>query len=245
VHEAAVKIGGEAAECAMVVKGEEIEQYELRAFKSMALTAALNAGSVADGLSFEYAILRDQEAQDAIARYAKEHYGSGDVLRPNSYKKKGLIVSDYENLRIALDLLGMCRWAFASTDGTSLDTPAALFSLATGRDISPDDLLRAASRTKTLERAFNVRKGIGRGDDTLPKRMFETAVPGGRWAGASLNREKFDRMLDEYYAARTWDKDGAPTAETFAQFGLESEWQAFVEHSPHKSSPAEDLVDDG
>jgi aldehyde:ferredoxin oxidoreductase len=79
---------------------------------------------------------------------------------------------------------------------------------------------------KTLERAFDVRRGKRRKDDTLPKRLFETAVPGGRYKGERLDRASFDRMLDEYYALRGWDKDGIPTPETFAKFDLSPEGRA-------------------
>jgi len=40
-------------------------------------------------------------------------------------------------------------------------------------------------------------------------------------------KEKFDKMIDEYYTLRGWDEDGVPTEETFNKFGLSSEWKVF------------------
>jgi aldehyde:ferredoxin oxidoreductase len=227
VEAAAREIGGGAEECAMVVKGSEIEQYEVRAFKSTALIAALNAGSIAEGISLDlYALLGDRTSME---RWARELYGSPDVLEPASYEKKALIVWDWENRSVAGDALGLCRWVIPWTITPFLEKPAQWLSLATGRDASEDDLLAAAQRTKTLERAFACRKGISRTDDSLPTRMFETGVPDGIRKGDRLDRGRFERMVDEYYALRGWDTDGIPTEETFLELALPSEWDSVRE----------------
>ena len=95
------------------------------------------------------------------------------------------------------------------------------------RDTTEDELLFAAQRVKALERAFNVIKGIRRKDDTLPKRLFGMEIPGGLFKGEKIDRQKFNKMIDEYYQLRGWDEDGIPTKETFNKFGLSSEWKAF------------------
>ena len=70
-------------------------------------------------------------------------------------------------------------------------------------------------------------KGIRRKDDTLPKRLFETEVSGGPFKGERLDRQKFNKMIDEYYQLRGWDEDGVPKEDTFKKFGLSSEWKVF------------------
>lgn len=57
--------------------------------------------------------------------------------------------------------------------------------------------------------------------------MFETVVPGGPLKGERLEKEKFDKMLDEYYAVSGWDEKGIPREETFKKYGLLSEWETF------------------
>jgi len=138
-----------------------------------------------------------------------------------------MAVWDEENINTGGDLLGTCKWIIPWTATRSLDTPAKLFSLATGRETSADDLLLAAQRTLTLERASKVRRGKRR--DTLPERLFETAVPDGVYKGERLDRGKFNAMLDEYYALRGWDENGVPTKQTFDRFGLRREYGPLAE----------------
>ena len=93
-------------------------------------------------------------------------------------------------------------------------------------------MLFDAQRVTTLERAFNVMRGMRRKDDMLPKRLFEEPVPGGPYKGERLPRVKFNKMLDEYYALHNYDKDGIPLKETFHKFGLSTEWEVFKKEVP-------------
>lgn len=235
---AAREIGKGAEECAMVVNGEVIEPYEVRAYKSEALAAAVNSGNIGESLTFEYGYFTDPEA---VEEFAEEAYGTKEAGVPSSYEGKAISIWDYENRILACDLLGACGWVFMNwtgggADTSSLEIPAKLYSLATGRDTSEADLLLAAQRCKTLERAFNVRRGKRRKDDTLPRRLFETAVPGGRYKGERLERARFDEMLDEYYALRGWDSEGIPTPETLDRFGLSSEGKVLQQELQEKGS---------
>lgn len=213
----------------MVVKGEEMEQFDVRAFRSIALAAAVGSGSIAQGLSLEYYALF---AEDQVTEWARELYGLDSLPAPTSYENKAMMVWDYENRNTAMDLLGMCQWAIPWSITPLLETPTRLFSLATGRKTSVADLLLAAQKTITLERAFGAMRGTTRAEDTLPGRLFDTAVPGSRFKGERLDRAKFDRMKDEYYALRGWDTNGVPTREAFQSLGLSSEWQLFSKKRP-------------
>ncbi len=229
VLEGARQLGEGAEECAMVVKGEEMEQFDVRAFRSIALAAAVGSGSIAQGLSLEYYALF---AEDQVTEWARELYGLDSLPAPTSYENKAMMVWDYENRNTAMDLLGMCQWAIPWSITPLLETPTRLFSLATGRKTSVADLLLAAQKTITLERAFGAMRGTTRAEDTLPGRLFDTAVPGSRFKGERLDRAKFDRMKDEYYALRGWDTNGVPTREAFQSLGLSSEWQLFSKKRP-------------
>ncbi|MCJ7523346.1 MAG: aldehyde ferredoxin oxidoreductase C-terminal domain-containing protein, partial [Dehalococcoidia bacterium] len=70
-----------------------------------------------------------------------------------------------------------------------------------------------------LERCFNVREGFSRKDDTLPKRMFTEPLKGGLRDGEVIRKP--DAIIDEYYDARGWDRNGIPTMKTLARLGLE------------------------
>jgi aldehyde:ferredoxin oxidoreductase len=225
---AAKQIGKGAVECAMVVGGESIEPYEIRAYKSEALAAALNAGNIGESLTFEYGYFW---APEAVEEFAEAAYGTKNAGVPSSYEGKALTIWDYENQMVVCDILGACGWVFLNwtgggADTSSLEVSVKLYSLATGRETTEAEMMETAQMCKTLERAFDVRRGKRRKDDTLPKRLFKTAIPGGRYKGERLDRAKFEKMLDEYYALRGWDSEGIPTPETFCKFGLSSEGKA-------------------
>ncbi|MBA7617155.1 putative oxidoreductase YdhV [subsurface metagenome] len=225
VLEAARMIGKGAEECAVVVNGLEMYPYEYRSYHGHALAAAVaTRDAVEDMPIIEYMWVGNKEGTE---KEADERYGSKEAVYPPSYEKTAAMVWDFGNINCVGDMLGVCRFYIPWVFSRSLETPAKLFSLATGRDTSVDELLIAAQRTKTLERAFNVIKGIRRKDDTLPERIFETPAPGGPFKGERLVKEKFDKMIDEYYTLRGWDEDGVPTEETFNKFGLSSEWKVF------------------
>jgi aldehyde:ferredoxin oxidoreductase len=72
-------------------------------------------------------------------------------------------------------------------------------------------------RVIDLERQINLEFGRTRADDTLPKRYFDDPMPGRVTKGHHIDRQKFQKMLDEYYAARGWDNEGHLSAERLAE----------------------------
>ena len=98
---------------------------------------------------------------------------------------------------------------------------AKALSAGLGRDISADELIEAALRVRHLERAYEAREGLTREDDTLPGSVFKSPISRGAYKGMKLERDKFEKMKDEYYTIRGWDvKTGIPTEETLNKFGL-------------------------
>jgi len=71
-----------------------------------------------------------------------------------------------------------------------------------------DELVRTADRIFNLEKAFNVlHANLGRKDDYPPERCLKEPVKSGRYKGFTLSRQKYDKMLDEYYQLHGWDSD--------------------------------------
>ena len=98
---------------------------------------------------------------------------------------------------------------------------AKLLYYATGVSLSDEEYLKAGERIWNLARMFNVREGFSRKDDTLPGRIMEEPAPVGPAKGLKITQEILDKMLDEYYELRGWDKDGIPTDEKLKELGLE------------------------
>jgi len=95
----------------------------------------------------------------------------------------------------------------------------------TGWDITEEEYLAAGERTWNHTRLFNVREaGVSRKDDALPPRMLEDPLPmppRGEQK-VSLGRGELDKMLDEYYELRGWNRDGRPRTETLKRLGIEA-----------------------
>ncbi|WP_148416580.1 aldehyde ferredoxin oxidoreductase family protein [Haloferax sp. KTX1] len=80
-------------------------------------------------------------------------------------------------------------------------------------------LAAVGERIWNVTRLFNVREGISRADDALPATLQEPLETGPR-AGAVVDRDDFDSMLDAYYSPRGWAADGVPTAQTIDRLDL-------------------------
>ena len=80
-----------------------------------------------------------------------------------------------------------------------------------------DELIRTGERIFNLQRVYNIREGLTRADDTLPKRLLEEPMPEGPAEGHTVELE---HLLDAYYEYRGWSKDGKPTPDKLEELGL-------------------------
>ena len=120
------------------------------------------------------------------------------------------------------DCLEICKFSTARVGmAMSLKDMADFFSAATGIKIEEDGMREIADRVWSLERAFSVRLGVNREDDILAGRWKEEPPHGGPLDGIPHSKEKWDRLLDEYYDLVGWDKKtGAPTRAKLESLGL-------------------------
>jgi aldehyde:ferredoxin oxidoreductase len=73
-----------------------------------------------------------------------------------------------------------------------------------------------------LLKAYTIREGLTRKDDRWPARFFSEPLPEGPAKGAVLSRDEIDRLLDEYYELRGWDKEsGLPNKHKLIELGLD------------------------
>ena len=95
----------------------------------------------------------------------------------------------------------------------------SVINAATGWDLDVAGFRQAGERIFNLARAFNVREGLRRKDDTLPKRLLEDPLPDGPAAGLTVD---LDPLLDAYYEFRGWDRQtGIPTREKLRELELD------------------------
>ena len=115
-----------------------------------------------------------------------------------------------------VDSLGVCIFV----SGVSLKTLADTVSAATGWDFTWREAVDAGERIGNLMRVFNIRHGHTRDHDTVSPRLVE-APHEGPAKGVSIG-PKYDKMVDDYYEAMGWDKEGRPLPETLKRLGLDS-----------------------
>lgn len=151
---------------------------------------------------------------------AEARFGSKEVLSHNSYKK-GAVVVHYQHESIIMDMLEYCRFAKFAPKIVSPQVLFSLYSLATGVEMDEKLMKKAAERVYNVERAFGVRMGMSRKDDVLVGKWATEAVPNGPHKGAMIDPENWEIMLDDYYQARGWDKNGIPTPEKLKELGLD------------------------
>jgi aldehyde:ferredoxin oxidoreductase len=119
------------------------------------------------------------------------------------------------------DSLIMCRFVQEKGFGPAIDKmTASVVNYVTGWDGDQRELDIIGERVYNLERLINVRRGLGRRDDTPPWRTMNEPIPDGPAQGRYCSSENFQRMLDEYYRLRGWSQDGVPGRAKLSELGL-------------------------
>jgi aldehyde:ferredoxin oxidoreductase len=124
--------------------------------------------------------------------------------------------------------LGLCNRAMVNRF-YHVNTLAELYSAITGINTTAAELMKAADRAYTLYKVLNVKAGFGRKDDSPPKVWFQPLKVGEKeyqmtnyFKTAPITRGSFNRLLDDYYDERGWDKKtGIPTPQKLVELGLE------------------------
>lgn len=127
-----------------------------------------------------------------------------------------------QNFTALGDSLTQCRFVSERGYGMTItETYAEMINAVTGWKLTKEDVEQIGERICNVERAFNVREGVSRKDDRLPRRVMEEPVPDGPHEGMQCNRAELDQMLDEYYRLRGWTDQGIPTQEKLHELQLD------------------------
>ncbi len=200
------KLGKGTERFAMHVKGLELPAYDPRAAKitGLAYVTANRGGdhitAYIEGptfLSMPFLIVEGE---------------LGDELLENP--EDANMVKEYEDAFSIFDAIGGCKFMGMVLTGEDW---ATLIATLTGREFTEVMFRRTGERIYNLARAFNIREGLTRADDTLPKRLLEDPLPEGPAEGHVIN---LDSLLDAYYKYRGWDQDGKPTPEKLKELEL-------------------------
>ena len=169
----------------------------------------------------------DDETEREFRKYYDEKIeaitGTRRSAEATVYEGKAKMTAFAADHNNACDQTAVCKWLTPFFD-MPLDLPvqAKFLSMGFGKDVTPEAVLEASKRLELLVRAYNCREGIRRSDDNLPDRYFEDPVPTGLYKGALYDRKEFEKMKDEYYELRGWDKEtGVPTREALRSAALD------------------------
>ncbi len=128
------------------------------------------------------------------------------------------------------DSITQCRFTSERGYGAMInENYARMLQLVVGWDVTVDELEATGARICNLERAFHIRDGIRRKDDTLPARVQHVPIPDGPHKGMHCPPDELSAMLDEYYKLRGWNSDGVPTEEKLRELELDfvvEDWTA-------------------
>ncbi|CAG0974194.1 MAG: aldehyde ferredoxin oxidoreductase family protein [Candidatus Methanoperedens sp.] len=125
-----------------------------------------------------------------------------------TFSGKAELVKIHQDETCSIDSLVLCKFASFSVPKEIF---AELLSAATGVDYSIEEFLQCGERIWNLERLFNNKAGFSRKDDILPERFFKTD---------GIDRNEFEKSLDEYYLQRGWDEFGVPTGGKLRELGI-------------------------
>jgi len=183
----------------MTSKGQEFPAYDGRAIQGIGLAYATSnrGGCHLRGYTIASEVLGIPVKTDPL-----EHEGKPELVKA------------FQDATAAFDSSGLCVF---TTFAWGLADLAAQLQAACGEQYTTEELEKIGERIWNMEREFNNAAGFTKADDSLPKRLLtEPAKTGPAKGKVNMLAE----MLPKYYAARGWDSEGVPTAETRERLSL-------------------------
>jgi len=229
---ASKKIGKKSFEYLIQVKGMNNLHSDERATPALALNVA-TASRGSDHLRSRPAIDLYHLPEEVLRKI----YGSpipydGPLSSEHTaYEGKPWQVFWQENCYMAVDCLGICKYhtTFLGATLPNFEDWTKVLYYNSGLELSPAEIWEVAFRCNTIERLFNLREGLQREDlekgDMLNHRYFDEPTRRGApdVVGMTIDREKFRKMVDEFYGYKGLDENGVPKPETLEKLGLDNE----------------------
>jgi len=211
------RFGPESKDYLIAVKGlPQSDPHDVRYIKAFALgiaTSSRGADHLRSRPTLEIFLKLPQEVRERI-------YGEGVNSDPTSYEGKEKSVYFSDNMFASIDTVGICKFichGFNSPHFVDYSWLTRLIHAAVGWDYTESDIESVGKRVIDMERMFNLREGLTRADDTLPKRYFDEPSKLKIAKGHHIDRKEFDGMLSRYYALRGWTEDGMMDPERVAE----------------------------
>ena len=183
----------------MSSKGQEFPAYDGRAIQGIGLAYATSnrGGCHLRGYTISSEVLGIPVKTDPVESEGKPE-----------------LVKAFQDATAAFDSSGLCVF---TTFAWGVADLAPQLQAACDEAFTTEELEKIGERIWNMEREFNNAAGFTAKDDSLPKRLLTEAAKTGASKGMV---SKLPEMLPKYYAARGWDTEGRPTAETRKRLSL-------------------------
>ena len=221
VKRASDKLGPNSSHFAMHVKGLEMCVAEPRTQTNLALgyaTAPIGPRFNICEHDWDYDVelgwphtMQGSNTLVILERIPMDYLGPEKV---RNYKALSQIWS-------ATDALCLCIFAAPPTRSLTLEEMGSLLSAITGWESSSYEVMAFGERRINLTKIYNIREGITADQDTLPERFFTDPITVGRWSNYSIDKSKFQEMIQTYYSMMGWDNQGVPRYSTLLANRLE------------------------
>lgn len=192
-----------AEDLAIQVNGLEVPYHDPRGVSGMALVYATSPRGACHNQSDYFFVDIGQADEELGLEFFDRLAGV----------EKAANVSRHQDWRTVFNALVICL--FGNVPPQDL---VDLVNHSTGFDFDLEELLLVGERGFNMKRLVNIRLGLTRENDRLPRPFLEALDDGGA-AGYKIN---FVTMLRGYYRARGWDSHtGYPTPEKLKGLSLE------------------------
>lgn len=183
----------------MTSKGQEFPAYDGRAIQGIGLAYATSnrGGCHLRGYTIASEVLGIPVKTDPL-----EHEGKPELVKA------------FQDATAVFDSAGICVF---TSFAWGLADVAPQLQAACGEEYTTEELEKIGERIWNMEREFNNAAGFTKADDSLPKRLLTEAA---RTGPAKGKVNMLAEMLPKYYAARGWDSEGVPTAQTRERLSL-------------------------
>ncbi|MGI6376763.1 MAG: aldehyde ferredoxin oxidoreductase family protein [Anaerolineae bacterium] len=190
VKRASERTGQGSEHFAMHSKGLELPGYDVRSLKTFAMGLAVGTRGACHNRALSYEL----DIKGKVDRFT---VGPG----------RGAMAMETENFACILDCLVLCKFLRNCFDDFNTEV-AHIYTMTTGIELTPEELVAVGERVCNLKKAFNIREGWTRADDWLPGRVLSDPIPSGPGKGVFITPDELNYLIDDYYQARGWTPEG-------------------------------------
>lgn len=214
-QEAAQIVGKGSERYLLTIKGRELELMPQRGGYQMALALAV-CESGPDHTRWYPPYPPNPKA---IPKDISMPFDPFKAFQTRSVEDKGRLVKWLYDSRAVLESLPTCIFVIRNVLGIDMRPWLDLYNACTGSNCTLEEFIKVGERIVNLERAYIVREGFRRKDDTIPRRMLEEPIADRYIPPIGKN---LDLMLDDYYNHRGWDIQSAiPKEEKLRELDLD------------------------